>query len=202
MLPSNFELPPRMKKLPRDPDGNPIPWFAQTSDGQGNFSMDPYKWMKAVEDLRCWICGEQLGTYRAFMLGPLLAVGRTAMDPPSHRECAEFWVQHFPLLSDKKKQNPSIVMMIWITRKYALPISENDADMNLPGQPGGPMFSLGEPEEVLYYCQGRPATREEIRGAMEPGISNLRAKAKLEGPESSSDLEELIKRAEELMPDN
>ena len=51
-------MPDRMKLLPIDDRGYPVPWFVDWIDGKPEFrAMDPTKWRRAVTEQRCWTCG-------------------------------------------------------------------------------------------------------------------------------------------------
>src|SRR5215469_14120297 len=97
------EVPSRIARLPRDPRGYPVPWFVEWIDGKPDFRvMDARKLKLALREPRCWICGGQLGTYKAFNFGPISAVNGLSGEPPSHRECAIFAAQACPFLSHPK----------------------------------------------------------------------------------------------------
>ena len=99
-------LPRRMRNLPRDPRGVPIPWFAgRDADGHLRFTiLDRARWRDAVENRRCWICGAPLGRYYTFVLGPVQTVTRTVTEPPMHRGCAEYAVRVCPFLSNPARE--------------------------------------------------------------------------------------------------
>jgi hypothetical protein len=80
--------------------------------------------------------------------------------------------------------------VIWITKRYA-PISDGG---------GGTLFQIGDPIEVYWYTEGRPATRAEILAAIDKGLPFLRKAASDEGPEAIHELEGYIKRAMPLVP--
>src|SRR6202042_3517106 len=116
---------------------------------------------------------------------------------PNHRECAEWAARACPFLSKPKARyregglpedakgpagvcldrNPGVAM-IWITRSYSLFRAEHGN--------AGYLVSLGEPDEVLAFCEGRKATREEIMYSIDTGIPILRAASMDagEGPEA------------------
>src|SRR5262245_39698608 len=83
--------PPRIKRLPLDARGYPVPWFVAYVDGVPDFRIvDTPKIGVAWNKQRCWICGGQLGRYLAFAIGPMCAVNRVSSEPPSHLECAMY----------------------------------------------------------------------------------------------------------------
>src|SRR5437764_29347 len=96
-------LPSRLKLLPVDERGFPVPWFVAWIDGKPDFRVvDQRKMAIAVSEKRCWVCGDFLGRYMAFVIGPMCAVNRVSSEPPSHRECAEFSVRACPFLTKPK----------------------------------------------------------------------------------------------------
>src|SRR4249920_2430888 len=89
---SDIPMPSRIAALPHDDRGFPIPFFVITMpDGTRDFRiMDHVRRDKCIRSSLCWICGEKLGTYKAFVIGPMCTITRTSSEPPSHRECAEY----------------------------------------------------------------------------------------------------------------
>src|ERR1041385_2432550 len=92
------ELPARLRKLPVE-RGYPVPWFVAFVDGHYDFRViGPGKIARAVQENRCWICGDTLGSYLCFPIGPMCAINRVTSEPPSHRECAEWSARACPFL--------------------------------------------------------------------------------------------------------
>jgi hypothetical protein len=205
------ELPPRIKDLPLDPRGWPIPWFVAYVDGLPDFRvMDREKFFRAIRDRLCWVCGQKLGRWLAFSLGPMCSVSRTISEPPAHRDCAEWSVQHCPFLANPEMvrrhedlptnvdepagiaimRNPG-VMALWITRSFEA--------FRVPGD-RMPLLTVGEPDHITWWCHGRQATRAEVQAAVESGLPNLLAVAKKEGAFAVEALGKQVKRAEALWP--
>jgi hypothetical protein len=105
------ELPTRIKRLPKDDRGYPIPKFVQwmrdgapvpdrTSPGAiPDFRYaDPAFRARAFRRGLCWVCGDPTGVHRVYALGPMCVINRTTMEPACHRECAEFSVRACPFL--------------------------------------------------------------------------------------------------------
>jgi hypothetical protein len=181
-----LETPPlRIGKLPRDKRGYPVPWFVAMIDGEPEFrAMDPEKFQTAIRFRKCWICGEGLGTYQVFVLGPMCGISRTTAEPPSHRECALWAARNCPFLArphavrrqdDLSRslrqyvaglpldRNPGVVLL-WITRRYQV---FNDGR-------GRPLIEIGAPVEVHWIYEGRPATRAEVVASVVEGLPALR----------------------------
>ena len=206
------ELPPltaRIKRLPVDHRGYPVPWFVQWIDGKPDFRvMDGTKIVRAIQEKLCWVCGTQLGSYKAFVIGPMCAVNRISAEPPSHRDCAEFSARACPFLTRPHmvrrkggiveeaapapgimlERNPGVAL-IWVTKTYQ--------PFNAP--PRGILFEVGDPVEIACFAQGRKATADEIRESVESGLPLLRGMAKEDGTDAVVSLERQITTARQLL---
>ncbi|HEX3525128.1 MAG TPA: hypothetical protein VHT52_23945 [Stellaceae bacterium] len=206
-------MPARVAKLPISEQGYPVPWFVPWVDGKpATQAADPRKIKVAISANRCWVCGEQLGVYKAFVIGPMCAVNRITSEPPQHKECAEYTVKACPFLTkprmkrnpvdDDRKQNPAGVFiernpgvsLIWITKDYR----------RFTPRGGGVLLSVGTPLEVSWWREGRTATRTEILESMDSGLPILLQAARDEeatGIEGSvAAIEEAYQRALALVP--
>ena len=206
------QLPPRMRSLPVSERGFPIPYFAAEVDGRRDFRVvDPEKMAHAVRNDSCWVCGERLGAFKAFVIGPMCGINRTISDPPSHKDCAVFSARHCPFLSRPLakrneqdlpkehaeaagfglKRNPGAVG-VWVTKRYR------------PFRPhagkSGVLFEMGDPIHVLWYCEGREATRAEIQHSVDTGLPHLRELCDVDGPRAHAELDRRIVRFEALLP--
>lgn len=198
-------LPERMKWLPIDHRGYPVPYFCATlPDGTRLFNAaDAGKRVKCVRDRLCWICGEKLGRYLAFMLGPMCAVNRNTGEPACHRDCAVFAAQACPFLTLPKSDyrapvkgstmapgaiegNPG-ACCVWITETF-LPYRAGDTFL----------IRVGDPVEVLWYAEGKPATRAQIMESFERRLPLLQEIAKEHGDESA--LAAQVKRTMAILP--
>lgn len=186
-------MPARISKLPTDPRGFPVPWFVEWIEGKPDFRiMDGRKFDRAVTERRCWICGERLGRYLAFLIGPMCLLNRISSEPPSHRDCAEFAARACPFLSRPKMRrnekglpeirpekgamilrNPGVAL-IYVTTAYKLVRDKTDSLF----------FEFGEPSELLWFAEGREARHEEIMASIESGLPLLREVAEKDGPEA------------------
>jgi hypothetical protein len=210
-------LPPRIARLPKH-EGWPVPWFVDRGeDGTGTPDfriVDKRKFAQAIKERKCWVCGDLLGHWLAFPLGPMCAITRTISEPPSHRECAEWSIQNCPFLSNPAMvrrtdnipaeaeqaagagltRNPG-VMAVWMTRTF-------ETFRVARGQVGNPgiLITVGEPADVTWWCKGRPATRAEVKASVDSGFVNLLNMAKLQGPVAVEELGKQAKRAEALWP--
>jgi hypothetical protein len=198
-------LPVRMQHLPVDERGYVVPWFVDWLDGKPEFrAMDPNKFVRAIKQRRCWVCGERLGVNMCFVAGPMCGINRTSSEPPSHLECARWSARNCPFLANPRmvrredettdagivagfgiKRNPGVVML-WITRGY---------EIFTDGR-GQHLIQMGTPETVEWWCEGRAATRGEVVQSIEEGLPNLEAMARLE----KGGLEYLTKSRERFEP--
>jgi hypothetical protein len=101
LRPGLVDLPIRMRDLPLDPRGYPIPAFVDTlPDGTRDFRVMSRKHWTACYTLKlCWVCGQRLGTHITFVLGPMCGISRTTSEPPCHTECARWSARFCPFLS-------------------------------------------------------------------------------------------------------
>jgi hypothetical protein len=205
----DIEMPTRIKRLPISERGYPIPWFVPWEDGVPlTQAADPRKLRLALTQHLCWICGEALGVFKCFIIGPMCAVNRITSEPPNHRECAEYAVRTCPFLvkpnmkrnpvDDDRKQEPAGIMiernpgvcLIWVTRSYR----------RFTPRGGGVLFSLNDPVELAWYREGRTATRPEIVDSIESGMPILMAEAEKEGDSALVAIKQSYQRAIKLLP--
>lgn len=177
-------LPKRLVTLPVEERGYVVPWFVDWIEGKPEFrAMDPAKWQRAIREKLCWVCGERLGRYMVFVAGPMCGINRTSSEPPSHKECAEWSVRNCPFLNNSKAirrvdekfgmdapciggeaimRNPGVTML-WTTETYSI----------FRDGRGGYLLHMGEPTEVRWFAEGKPATREQVEKSIETGIPAL-----------------------------
>lgn len=89
------EMPPRMRNLPVNDDGYPVPAIRAGIEAKN----------------RCPLCGEPLGQYKAFVIDSITAVTRTATEAPAHIECARFAAAAL---------SRAFVALVWVTRSYSV----------------------------------------------------------------------------------
>lgn len=97
----SVKKPFRMRALPLDPRGYPIPWVAAVGeDGKHDFRvLDVTKVGTCLRECRCSICGGRINGLMAFVGGPLSIANRLFNDPPMHQECAVYALQVCPYLA-------------------------------------------------------------------------------------------------------
>jgi hypothetical protein len=190
-------LPPRMHLLPIDSRGYPVPWFVQWLDAHGSRVewhtpgavpefrlMDQQKWVRAVNEARCWVCGDVLDVYKTFVLGPMCGLNRTTSEPACHRECAQWSARNCPFLSRPQMvrrdndglmartidnvagepitRNPGVTLL-WTTKRFT--IWRDDK--------GAPLITVGDPTAIEWFAEGRPATRAEVEASVAGGYPFL-----------------------------
>lgn len=214
-MPNNVEndVPERIQRLPKDEKGRYCPWFVAWIDGKPDFRVvEAGKAVSAIKENRCWICGEVLGRFKAFVIGPMCAVNHISSEPPSHKDCAIYAAKACPFLATPKmhrrerdlpegvidpagislRRNPGVVL-IWITTGFKVLGLMGDGN---GGARPGMLFQIGDAVDTLWYCEGREATKEEVVESIESGIPLLReaAMADPQSEESMAALDRQVKR--------
>ena len=176
-----------------------------------NFTaIHPGRIAKAHNNKLCWLCGEKLGTYQCFTVGPMCIVNRVSSEPPSHFECARYATracpflvnprakrnakalpdEHVPPAGEMIARNPGVTAL-YVTKRYSVFKAGN-----------GSLFNIGDPVKIEWWCQGRDATSEEINASLNSGLPLLYAACdKDDDPKASRhELEKYIARARLLVP--
>jgi hypothetical protein len=199
-------MPERIAALPLSDRGYPIPFFVDYIDGKPEFrAMDRSKFIACVKRNLCWVCGQPLGRYKCFAIGPMCAINRISSEPPSHVECAEWSAKACPFLS-----NPEMVR-----REHGLPEDRRAAGVMVKRNPGvtllwtvtkielrqvhnGILFSLVEPVSVSWWKESRPATRSEVEESVAGGLPLLQQACA--NQEERAELERLVVAAGAYYP--
>lgn len=202
-------IPRRMLARPIDARGYCVPWFVEWIDGTPDFRvMDRVKWMRAVRESLCWLCGDKLGRLKTFVIGPMCAINRTTSEPPSHTDCATFAVRSCPFMTrpaaqyrtanmpadaqtapgDALMHNPT-ASALWTTASFGLWRVDD-----------GYLIKIGDPHEVSFWHRGRLATRQETLDAIAVGLPTLRTRATEQGPDAEAELERRIAITMALLP--
>ena len=203
---AGIPIPPRMRGLPLSDEGYPIPYFVPFIDGKADFrGMDGEKLGRCIRLKRCWLCGQPLGKFMVFVIGPMCTVNRNSAEPPSHRSCAEYAVLACPFLTQPRmrrnekdmpegsvsgimiKRNPGVTAL-WVTSEYKL------------RRGSGTLFAIGNPIEVKFYTEGRISTRAEILASIDSGMPILMQYARADGQEAVDELNEMYHTALTLLP--
>lgn len=207
---AHIPRPDRIARLPLDHRGYPVPWFVALVDGQPDHRIvDNAKFPPAVKEQRCWICGDKLGRFLTFALGPMCTITRTVAEPPSHLECMRYAVQACPFLARPHahrrdaqlpdgfqeaaglpiQRNPGVVAL-WTTRGFR-PFFDHE---------GGILFQVGDPTDVVWYCAGRAATYAEVEASITSGLPVLQETAAQEGATATAALMAQLVRARQYLP--
>lgn len=207
MTPFSVPVPKRMQSLPVDKRGYPVPFFIDWVDengfpgphGQGrpDFRAMRVEALLACSRGRvCWICGQEMGSFKAFVIGPMCMVNRTISEPPSHLECATFAAMACPFLANPeahraKRPNDAIdapgapicrnpgVAVVWVTKTFKT-FSARSGHMGGVDFNRGLLFALGEPTRVECFREGRRATRAEVMASIKSGLPELERIAEAE----------------------
>ena len=203
-------LPRRMVGLPVDDRGYPVPWFVHWIDGKPDFRViRPGGVFTALTKRACWLCGDQIGRYAAFVIGPMCAINRISSEPPSHRDCAEFAVKVCPflVLPNSKRRDANLpeetreapgtmirrnpgVSLLWVSETW-----------RPTRTPKGLLIDVGAPTHVSWWREGRGATRDEVLESINSGLPELLDIAAKEGPKAVEALEREASRAMLLVPE-
>jgi hypothetical protein len=198
---------PRIAMLPVDERGYPIPWFVADVNGERDFRVaDGRKYSIAISESLCWVCGQRMGAYKTFVIGPMCGINRVTAEPPSHKDCAEWSARNCPFLSNPRMirdetdlvgDNPGGIMIkrnpgaciVWTTKAFFQMRVSN-----------GHLIQIGDPLEAVWYARGRIATRDEVIDAVEAGCPALRNMAEAEGPKALAEYERAKARLVLLYP--
>lgn len=182
----HIPMPKGMARLPLTEKGFPVLFFADEIDGKPDLRvMDGRKFVRCINEKLCWLCGGKLGVHMAFVSGPMCVITRTSSEPPSHYDCANYAARACPFLTQPRmrrnekempaeasmagigiKRNPGCCA-IYVTRSYKAWRAEN-----------GVLVTMGEPERVEWWAEGRQATRAEISASIESGYPLLQEQAR------------------------
>lgn len=196
--PELTRIPERMKTLPIDPRGYPIPFFVGSLDGVRDFRVTEAKSVVACikKDL-CWVCGQKLFREKVFVIGPMCSINRISSEPPSHRECAVWSAVNCPFLARpyakrrpdgmpewdqgthgaiSLRRNPGVTL-VWYTRSFRM--------MKLPK---GILWQVGEPFRWEWYAMGKTATRAQVVESIDSGYPLLLEQAAKDGPDAILEL--------------
>jgi len=200
-------LPARMRHLPIDRRGYPVPAFVEWIEGQPDFRVMSQKhFARCVRHGACWICGDRLGQHKTFVIGPMCGINRVSAEPPCHADCAAFAAIACPFMARPQakrrkanlpqevytldghiERNPGL-SLLWTTRSYRL----------MQHGPGF-LFLLGEPTSISFWAHGRAAKRPEVDHAIETGLPTLYEAAKADGGPATVELHLAEKRFQKLI---
>jgi hypothetical protein len=175
-------LPAHMAGLELDAAGRPVPKFVQWIDGKPDFRiMNPMHMRACIMRDVCWQCGEKLGRYKTFVIGPMCMVNKISAEPPSHLDCAVYAATHCPFLINPDKVRRDANMPkgqvepagIMIERNPGVEALYTTRTYKAFAEGRGVLFAMGDPEHVEWYAEGRPATQAEVLASIESGTAAL-----------------------------
>lgn len=193
----------RIAKLPLDPRGFPIPWFAGTlPSGERDFTLADYeKRARAVRHNLCWVCGEPVGKYKVFVIGPMCSITRTTSEPACHLDCAEYSATHCPFLTKPNmKRNVKAKIAhggedppgIFLERNPGVTVLWTTLSFKVFRSPrGGWLITMGDPVRVSWYRFGKQATHAEVMESIMGGYPLLMKEAERDGPDAVGELERM-----------
>lgn len=218
----DIPMPIRMRKLPISDKGFPIPAFVAWLDESGkrylrpgtpgagrDFRIIDHTYLeRCFRFWRCWLCDEPLGRFRVFAVGPMCVVNRVTMEPPSHRDCAEYAAKACPFLTrprmrrnyaDLPPEDRHVAGMMIERNPGAIALYQTETYRRFHAS-GGMLIHLGEPQRIDWYAEGRSATRAEVLAAIDSGFPLLMAQATKDGLEAVAELNRLRLQTERLLP--
>lgn len=215
----HIAMPDRMRRLPISETGYPVPYFVAWLDDNGKRCdaghgkpdfriIDTPKVAGMFRARLCWLCGQAMGQYMTFTIGPMCLVNMTSAELPSHFNCALYAAKACPFLTKPRMRrnddgketfkapagigldrNPGVVLLL--TTKSFKPFSDGS---------GGTLFEIGKPTDLQWFCEGRKATREEVLHSFETGMPHLRKLAEREGKAAVADVDRRYARALAQLP--
>lgn len=206
-----IDPPYRMRKLPRNKAGYVIPWFVgDDAEGHPDFRLLRPDYLAAAKDHLCMLCGQPMGRWCTFVVGPMCAVNRVSAEPPSHLDCATYAVQVCPFLSVPKMvrretglegkhipgipivRNPGVALLWTVARSQIRPFDAAGT---------GVLFDIGNPPHTAtWWAQSRAATREEVLESLTTGMPALAEAAAADGPRAFEELQRRHQAALQWLP--
>ena len=209
------DLPPRIARLLKDQRGYPIPHFVQwmkegqeARDGEAGAAPDfrvinSRRMEMCFRQSHCWICGDVLGRHRVFAIGPMCVINRVTMEPPSHRDCAEFAAKACPFLirprmrrNEKNLPQSAPMPGIAIDRNPGCIALYETGGYRRFNTATGALIRLDPPLRIDWWAEGRTATRAEVMDSIDSGYPLLMGVARHEG---ESAVRELVRQREIAM---
>ena len=209
MIHHTDDMPAELRVRPRDHRGFPVPWFVTRKDERGRWdfvTVDTQRMYQAIRQDLCWVTGEPLGRFRSFVIGPMCVINRVAGDPPVKRNVALYSATVCPFLVNPRmrrvgehgeimegqrgravSRNPGLCAVFTVEKKRQ--------HFNRHS-----LFDLGEPSNVEWFKEGRPATRQEARAALDDGFAFLLDEAEKEGDNAVMHLLVMYELATRYLP--
>lgn len=173
--------PSRVRALPRDRYGRPVPWFVddQPTGTRNHRTPSSAKRIAALRDGLCWVCGQKLPTGTktrkqnnpvpvTFAVTPTAVINRLAADPPCHEACATYAVTACPFMLRPDAGG----MVLWSTTEFTI---ERPAF----GMGGSVLLRMHDPVAagvrpgVTWWVEARMATGTEAYNLLADAYARL-----------------------------
>jgi hypothetical protein len=138
----------------------PVPYMNVLSDGTVDFSgISAAAVIECGRDRLCGICHQPLTYWIAFVGGPLSTANRAYTDPPFHRGCAEFAMEHCPHIkvrNHRRTPEDRLADDTWVSPdgKWEKPdqwIIGLTRDYQMVAHRGGLLFRTAPIKDTLVY---------------------------------------------------
>lgn len=200
-------LPDAMKGRPVDYRGFPVPWFVTRKDDEGNWdfnTLDAARFGEALRNQRCWVSGEKLGRWKAFVIGPMCVVNGISGDPPAKLDVAKWSVKVCPFLTRPRAKRADVSEEIKAGQRGVL-LDRNPGVSAIYVTDSFKVIErgicqLGEPISVTWWKEGKPALRREVMESLIDGIPVLARMAMEDGSEAEAELVSYVRRTLALAP--
>lgn len=186
-------VPEKMQALPVDERGYPVPWFVDWVEGKPDHRlMDAKKIPDAIRFDRCWICGEAMGKYRSFCMGPMGLITLTQTEPPSHLDCLRFAVKACPHLTSPSAKHRDTGIEEAVTPVGTVQVNPGTWCLATTREvrihryviEERYLFRIGPIDSAEWYRKGKPATRADVDAGFDYALGILRSIAKEEDTEN------------------
>jgi hypothetical protein len=154
-------IPSRVRTLPVDSAGKPIPYFVQRDEfGKPVAStVDGARLIQCLRYHRCYFCGDLMGRTVAYHARVSTGVSRIVPEPAMHVDCAEWAACAFrPVIAEP--------VLVWIT---------SDGFQVLRMDERGALLRIGTPHTIKAFASNREATPSEVREALNRDLPKIRA---------------------------
>lgn len=160
---SSVFVPPSLALRPKDPDGQPLPWFVYVrEDGRPDWAL--VRNGAASEALRfdrCWYCGTHRGRRTSTFIAPPLPWPLDQhghgepLEPPAHLLCALWAVRTLPYIATPGRMRtdayPGVSVLI------------HSGDWRATGRGDFVRFHLSRYAAVRWFVGGQETPAEEAR---------------------------------------
>lgn len=194
----DIAVPKHMRHLPIARNGYLVPAFVAEINGEWDFRVIKPGWINLCHNRKlCWLCGEPLGRFRCYAVGPMCAVNLVSSEPPSHVTCATYAALACPFMTKPRMVRNEKDMPEHAKALPGIPLARNPGVMALwvTDKPNrllrtgtGFLFKLDPtPVEIQWWTEGREATEEEVLASIHSGLPLLRKTCQSEAENEALD---------------